>query len=156
MLNESGDLLLIHDSGPDSVDLPTGRVITFASTELLRALSKSDMWFCDGNFAMAPEQVSQLYVVRSAIGGRTITCASCLLTRKTRDAYEYFTNLFEVAADAGIRLVPSNIMMDYELGAINGASVALRFGFASHACYYHFSQSLWPGMKRFGFQGVCK
>lgn len=55
--------ILLYDNGPNADD----RIIMFATEYNLSLLARSDMWFVDGNFGLAPEFFKQLYVVRVQI-----------------------------------------------------------------------------------------
>ncbi|KAF0682253.1 Uncharacterized protein FWK35_00033442, partial [Aphis craccivora] len=60
---------LLYDNGPNSDD----RILMFATDNYLSLLAKSDTWFVDGNFGLAPEFFKQLYVIRVQINSVFVT-----------------------------------------------------------------------------------
>jgi len=68
---------LLHDTG---VDARGHRVIVFASEDQLRHLSKSEIWYIDGNFKCAPTLFAQMFVIRAGLVDAAVTCAYAFLT----------------------------------------------------------------------------
>ena len=75
---------LIYDNGQDA----DSRIIVFASNADLRIMAEANIWYMDGNYAMAPRGFLQLYVIRATVGNVTVSVAYALLQNKTQDAYE--------------------------------------------------------------------
>ena len=82
------DNFLAHDSGSDSEI----RVIIFATNEAIRHLAAAQTWYMDGNFSVAPNNFSQLYVIRCPLGNTAVSTVYALLQRKSRETYEYLLN----------------------------------------------------------------
>ena len=55
---------VVYDSGLDAAD----RIVVFATETGLRLLARSPRWFLDGNFKLAPNIFSRLYIVRTPLG----------------------------------------------------------------------------------------
>ncbi len=56
--------------------------VVFASDEGLRTLSSTMTWYMDGNFAMAPKQFKQVFVVTVVLGQVPVSAAYALLPSK--------------------------------------------------------------------------
>ena len=70
----------------------------------------------DGNFRVAPDEFTQLYVIRCPNGDSTVTCVYALLQDKTRQTYE---DVFNAVVDrcAVLQLqppAPTNVHCDFE------------------------------------------
>ena len=65
----------------------------------------------DGNFALAPKFLSQLYVIRAALGDSAITCTYALLAGKSREMLQGITRKCDAV---GYTADPRRIVVDYE------------------------------------------
>jgi hypothetical protein len=76
----------VKDNGPDA----DSRIILFAAPRGLAKLASASTWYMDGNFAMAPANFSQLYVIRVPLGdsGGSVSAAYAILQRKSESTYE--------------------------------------------------------------------
>ena len=102
---------LVYDNGPEAVV----RVVMFGTETALRHLAQADVWYMDGNFALAPKFLSQLYVIRTALGDAAITCTYALLAGKSREVYEEMLRGITRKCDAlGYTADPRRIVVDYE------------------------------------------
>jgi len=80
---------------------------------MLRHIAQADVWYMDGNFALAPKFFSQLYVIRAALGNSAITCTYALLARKSRELYEEMLRGITRKCDAvGYTADPRRIVVD--------------------------------------------
>lgn len=118
-----------------------GRVIVFASPGCLRLLSRSQEWFMDGNFSIAPPQFLQLYIIRVGLGGTFITACYALMSRKTERAYR---DLFDIinrrCAQNGLPPpAPQAMHCDFEIAAHNAARHTYPTA-SIRACFYHLTQ----------------
>lgn len=106
---------LIYDNGPEHRD----RVIVFGTEDGLRHLAKSQRWFMDGNFAMAPNIFTQLYVIRAPLGDSAVTCTYALLSGKSQAIYEtMFRGIEAKCEELGFNLDPLAVVADFELVSI--------------------------------------
>ena len=97
----------------------------------------------DGNFRVAPNEFTQLYVIRCPNGGSTITCVYALLQNKTRQSYEEVLNsvLQRCVALQLPRPSPNHIHCDFEIAVHQ----AIRLVFLNdqvdiNGCFYHLTQ----------------
>ena len=77
---------MFFDNGPDA----DSRIIAFGTDESLRLLAESDTWMMDGNFAMAPQGFTQIYVIRVPLGDTAVSTVYACLQGKSQDVYETF------------------------------------------------------------------
>ena len=146
-----------HDSGPESADTPTDRVIVFATDRMLGVLASSEQVFADGNFSMSPRAFLQTYVFRALVGDRSVTAAYFLLSRKTRDAYEHLLNaLVNRCAELGSVFCPRALNTDFESAILKASQLVFGPNCRKGTCYYHLSQSIWRKMQEFGPQTTYK
>lgn len=69
----------------------------------------------DGNFAMAPNIFSQLYVIRAPLGDTAVTCSYALLSNKTQASYEtMLRGIEDKCQQLGFNLDPETIHADFE------------------------------------------
>ncbi|CAN7977149.1 unnamed protein product [Ixodes persulcatus] len=138
---------LIYDNGSERRD----RMLVFASSEQLRALSTSPTWYMDGTFSVCPRLFKQLYVLRCAVGESSVACVYALLAGKSLAIYE---ELFRAVLDAcearGYLPDPSVIVSDYEMAAIRAAREVFGPDFASRGCFFHLCQSTHRKVRELG------
>ena len=124
---------LSHDSGQNVRD----RIIVFATDESLRVLCRTNTWFMDGNFSLAPPVFDQLYVIRASLGTTCISCVYALLPGKSETVY---TEMLEAVTDACTALVfsadPTTVVTDFEMTAMQ--AVTAGFGQQVHVqgCFF--------------------
>ena len=99
---------------------------------MLGVLAQSDYLFGDGDFAEGPGSLRQIYTIRSALSGRSVTAAYCLLSRRAQTDYEYLLRgLVASCAELGRALTPrhANLYFDpAEVAAVRdviGAAVQI-------------------------------
>jgi hypothetical protein len=125
---------LLFDSGPGE-----DRLIILGDLMLLEGLSRSRLWLADGTFKVVPALYFQLYTVHfEFVGGCNPPAVYCLMTSKTRAAYD------RIVAEVK-RLVPladpEVIQTDFEKAAMQ--AFAQGFPHASiSGCYFHLTQSV--------------
>ena len=118
------------------------RVILFASDACLRLLAEPQaIWFVDGNFALAPAEFAQLYVIRVKMGQTAVSTVYGLLTHKSQATYE---DMFEAVAQgcvaAGFAFPqPALIHLDFEKAVMNAATTVFP-GAQLRGCFYHLTQ----------------
>ena len=81
-----GEEFLVYDNGVDSSD----RMLVFGTESGLRHLARSDTWFMDGTFDVAPMLFSQLYIIRAPLGKTAVTCVYAFLPNKQQETYVLF------------------------------------------------------------------
>ena len=73
----------------DNNDANEGRIIIFATDEMLNILRRHRHWMADGTFKVAPKFFLQLYTIHAIIGdGHVIPCVYALLSAKTQVLYD--------------------------------------------------------------------
>ena len=78
-----------RDYGAEFAEMPIGGVLVLAPGRMLAVLTLSDYQFGDWDFSMAPFPIREIYIIRSALTGRSVTAAYCLLSRNAKADYEY-------------------------------------------------------------------
>jgi hypothetical protein len=125
----SGERFIIYDSRTDrQIPSPSrqsspphrnqqiDRIIMFASQSALQLLHQTTDWSMDGTFKSCPKvfkvfKSGQLFVIGAVIRHRMFPCVYTLLTSQTRATFE--------VVFAGLkRLLPANIICDYDLAAM--------------------------------------
>ena len=149
-LGEQQDEFLFFDNGPQAAH----RIIAYATENNLRRLAAADKWFMDGNFAMAPPQFLQIYVIHVSLGEVTIPLVYAFLENKTEGTYhELFTAILNRCATYGVRPDPDVVTVDFELAvpraltAVFGQHVQVQF------CFF---QSTWRKIQEMGIAATYR
>ncbi|CAN7988069.1 unnamed protein product [Ixodes pacificus] len=138
---------LIYDNGLERRD----RMLVFASSEQLRALSTSPTWYMDGTFSVCPRLFKKLYVLRCAVGESSIACVYALLADKSLAIYkELFRAVLDACEARGYLPDPSVIVSDYEMAAIRAAMEVFGPDLASTGCFFHLCQSTHRKVRELG------
>jgi len=146
-----GDPFLIWDSGRFQRD----RVLLFACPAGLRALSRGNTLFMDGNFSMAPKPFKQLYVMRTVVNHVSVTIGYALLSSKKATIYTAtFRQLLLRSQQLGIVSTIRFVMTDFEDGAMRAATNVFGEHVTAQACLFHFSQ-VWLGLRYFAHMALC-
>lgn len=125
---------LLHDSRPGG-----DRLLIFGDRELLRGLSRSELWLADGTFKVVPTLLYQLYSIHfSFAGGINPAGVYCLLANKSRETYD---NLMGVLKQLIPTAAPHRILVDFESAAINSFRQAYPNSDVT-GCYFHLCQSV--------------
>ena len=69
------------------------RIVLFGTSAQVQHLASATEWYLDGNFAMAPDLFTQLYIIRAPLGESAVTVLYILLERKTQATYEEMLEL---------------------------------------------------------------
>jgi hypothetical protein len=147
-VTSNGDRFLLHDSGVGDAD----RMIIFGTDQCLDLLKQSDHWFCDGTFAVSPEIFYQVYTIHAICNGKVVPCIYALLPNKTGASYERF---FRKILNHLNRHVPTDILVDLEQGAMNGARNVF-VGIIVKGCFFHLSQNIWKKIQENGLAALYK
>lgn len=114
---------------------------------------KSDAWYLDGNFSLAPLHYLQLYVIRVKVQGIYTTSVYCLLQRKTQETYEYMLHtIMRECETRDLFPSPTTINMDFERGAIQAVKEVLGEDVTIRGCFYHLCQSTYRKVQALGLQ----
>ena len=98
----------------------------------------------DGNFSMAPNIYTQVYVIRAPIAGSYITCAYGLLPGKAHSDYnEFLQAVVDSCRQLGYNPDPSVIITDFEQALIRASRDVLGNQVHHQGCFYHLTQSTW-------------
>ena len=131
--DELGELFLLHDNGINSDE----RVIVFATRDHLQFLCEVEAWFVDGNYAMAPRQLAQVYVLLAKHGELHIPVVYALLQRKTHASYEtFFVIIRDKCQELELVADPERTLLDFELAAINAITVVSGNGVVINCCFF--------------------
>ena len=140
-LTYNNENFYFDDSGPSD----SKRVILFTTDSNLSILKSNKLWFGDGTFSVAPELFYQLYTINVIIKCKNIPLIYALLPDKCQQTYEKMFQM--VIKDFRTEDFPTNLMHDFELGAINSI-ISLFGGTNIFGCYFHFTQNLWKNMQK--------
>ncbi len=89
----------------------------------LSSLSSAITWYMGGNFAMAPKQFKQVFVVRIVLGHVSVSVAYDLLPSKHSSAYrEMFWALRTVCFDQQLVPAVQNFVTDCEKGILKAVN----------------------------------
>lgn len=132
-------------------------IAVFSSSKMLSSLQKAKRLFIDGTFRTAPKPYKQFITVHGEIGGFVVPVAFVLSTGKLAFQYRKIFQVLkrEVTILTNNDLKPDHIITDFE----SGLMTAIAFEFPRSklsGCYFHFNQSLWRGVQRFGLSTVYK
>jgi MULE transposase domain len=132
-------------------------IAVFSSRKMLSSLQKAKRLFIDGTFRTAPKPYNQFLTVHGEIGGFVVPLAFVLSTGKLTFQYRKIFQVLkrEVTNLTNNDLKPDHIITDFE----NGLMTAITFEFPRSrlsGCYFHFNQSLWRGVQRFGLTTAYK
>ena len=134
-------------------ELPTSRLLVFASESGLNILDSADTWFMDGTHSTAPGQFAQLFCVRVPLGVTHVTAAYGLLPGKQHQHYEeFFTGLLDACLQRDVRPTPIKIVVDYEMAIHNAIRSVISPNIHIQGCFYHLTQSTWHHIQAEGLQ----
>ncbi|CAI6377665.1 unnamed protein product [Macrosiphum euphorbiae] len=140
---------LIFDNGINSEE----RILIFGTVEGMNNLSKSNTWYLDGNFSLAPKLFLQLYVIRVEVDGIFITAIYCLLQKKTSETYKtVFRTLVEKCAEQNLYLDPKYVHLDFEKAVIKAVHKIFNKEVIIRGCFYHLSQSTHRKIQALGLE----
>ena len=126
-VTSAGERFLIRDSG-----------IGDKKRILLR---ESPHWFGDGTFKVCPRIFFfQVYTLHGLVQDRIISCIYALLPDKSEDPYRRFFE--EVRNTLDLEHSPQDIMIDFEIAAINAAAATFE-GTEMKGCFFHLCSNLW-------------
>ena len=125
---------LLHDNGADS----DSRLIVFATDSNLRLLAAADKWFMDGEFAMAPPNFLQIYVIHIPLGDTTVPVVYAFMQRKSEDTYtELFQTLSDSCDNLGVSADPDTVTIDFEIATKNALCATFGQYCRVKYCFYH-------------------
>ena len=137
----------MYDNGVDAEE----RVIVFATDDNLHRLCQAHTWHMDGNFAMAPQLFSQLYVILAKRDELTLPVAYALLQRKSQLTYEtLLTAIVDRCTTLGIVADPERIVLDFEMSAMSAVTAVFGNGVSIHGCFFHLCQSTFRKVQELG------
>jgi len=144
---QNPERFLLHDNGTAA----DARIIVFATDADMRRLAAADRWFMDGNFAMAPPQFLQLYVIHVPLGDTTVPAAYALLQRKSEETYrELFQVISDHCEELGVDADPDTVIIDFELAVKSALHATLGPHSTIQYCFYHLTQSTWRKIQDLG------
>jgi len=144
---------LLYDNSPNS----NNRILMFATDNYLSLLSKSDTWFVDGNFGLAPEFFKQLYVIRVQINSVIVTAVYCILQKKNQSTYEeIFRVILKECETRDLYPDPLYLHLDFEIAVINAAKNIFGSHITINGCFYHLCQSTHRKIQKLGLSEIYK
>ena len=109
-------------------------ILIFGRESNLGMLERSQRWYIDGTFRMAPLVFAQVFVVLCEELGGVHPVAYGLLPNKRRITYDRF---FQMLHNLRPNAAPASVSCDYELNAFR--AVSERYPNAEiHGCFFHF------------------
>ena len=132
-------------------------IAVFASRKMLFALQKAKRLFIDGTFRTAPKPYLQFITVHGELDGFVVPVAFALSTGKLAFQYRKIFQALkrEVTNVTNNGLHPDRIITDFESGLMTAISFEFPRSKVS-GCYFHFNQSLWRGIQRYGLSTMYK
>ena len=99
----------------------------------------------DGNHAVAPRGLCQLYImIRCPLGNTAVSAIQALLQRKSQDTYE---NLLHAIVGKCSKLQqepdPLTVVIDFETHMMRALIAVFGDHIAVHGCSYHLPQIIW-------------
>ncbi|CAN7940556.1 unnamed protein product, partial [Ixodes pacificus] len=129
-----GEGFLLHDTESGDSD----RIIVFATTENIKKLGDSTLWFADGTFKVFP-LFYQVYTIHGFLHGTFVPLVFALLSNKTQSTY---TRLFGVLRAHISHPCVKLIYTDFELAAMK--SFRNEFpGVRLQARFFHLAQPVY-------------
>lgn len=131
--------------------------VILATDENLRRLQECNTVYMDATFRSCPRPYTQFFTVVGEVHGFAVPLVQVLMADKRAAAYE---NVFAAISRAvrrctHRRLAPTKIICDFELALHQAVENA--FPTANICgCYFHFTQSLWRKIQRFGLTGAVQ
>ncbi|XP_055912327.1 uncharacterized protein LOC129946231 [Eupeodes corollae] len=131
---------------------PGGKNILLGTRQTIQLLSEAKCWLVDGTFAVVPTIMGQLFSVHGHIDGIVVPLVYCLMSRKSKEAYEEFwLQLLKCACELNISLNPERIISDFEMAIIRSAQTFFP-NTQTNGCLFHFGQIIWRKVQNLSFQ----
>ncbi|XP_076051605.1 uncharacterized protein LOC143031528 [Oratosquilla oratoria] len=117
----------------------------------IERLGSAQELFMDGNFAMAPKQFEQVYVIRVPIGETAVTVAYCLLEKKDEETYkEMLQIILDECERKDIFPQPEIVMADFEKAVHNAVGEVFDGEVHMKGCFFHLTQAVWRKVQQLG------
>ncbi|KAM4026855.1 uncharacterized protein ACNLHF_022723 [Anomaloglossus baeobatrachus] len=126
---------LLHDSGNEH-----GRILIFGTRDNLQLLAQSREWFADGMFSTIPALFKQLYTIHAV---PVVPVVYALLTHKSCSTYQ---NLLQELKNMQHALQPQNLMIDFEVAAIQAFENKFP-NLEKTGCFFYLSYMNFPTLK---------
>ena len=91
-----------------------------------------------------------MYTIHAICNGKVVPCIYALLPNKTGATYERF---FREISNHLNGHVPTDILFDFEQGAMNGARNVF-VGIIVKGCFFHLSQNIWKKIQENGLAAL--
>ena len=88
----------------------------FASERMLKLLSESDVWNCDGTFVSSPKLYQQTYIIHTFYKDECYPCIFVNLKNKDKYSYTKMLNIIKTTAKDkyNLDLNPKTFFVDFE------------------------------------------
>lgn len=111
----------------------------------------------DGNFALAPKQFQQLYVIRVQVNNVSTTAVYCLLQRKSMSTYESMLNtILKKCEENNLCIDPVIVHVDFERAMILAIKNVLGDHITIKGCFYHLTQSVHRKIQELGLENLYR
>lgn len=151
-IDNRDDRFLLYDSYDamaDDSDTDGGRVVIFATNEMLNLLKYNRNWMADGTFKVSPTFFLQLYTIHAILGrDNVMPCIYALLTGKTRCLYD---KMWEVITNKIPGLNPTSCTTDFEIAAHQSMRHFFP-GIQIWGCFFHLGQAIWRRVNDLGLR----
>ena len=109
---------LFYDSGVAADD----NMLIFGSENALTWVGNATTWHMDETFSVAPNICKQLFFIRAPLGTSAVSCVYAFIPGKMEVHYtEMLNEVVSRCRHFGTNPSPTNVVMDFEKGAINAA-----------------------------------
>ncbi|KII73272.1 hypothetical protein RF11_04823 [Thelohanellus kitauei] len=129
----------------DDTQITGQRVIIFSTDDALNILSQTNSIFFDGTFSVVPDIFYQLFVLHGFIHGQIFPLVYVLMERKTKESYLIVWRKLQEYITENL----TSAMCDFEIASIQAFNETFP-QIPITGCYYHFCQSIYRGIQRFG------
>ena len=144
----NGEDFVLYNSFDHENDRDKDQMIVFGTLKSLEYLKKSEHWYADGTFDIAPTAYYQIYSLHCFHNGRVFPCIYAVFSNKKESLYlDFFTWINEVCEQKNLK----TITFDFEIAAINAAKRVFA-DVQMHGCFFHLSQSLYRKIQSLGLQ----
>lgn len=126
----------------------------FATAANYKMLQRCSEICIDGTFKTCPAPYHQFVTIHGRNNGMVLPLVMCLLTGKQVGLYRQVLQHVreQVRQHSGHRLEPRTVVCDFEYSLILAVQTEIPRS-AISGCYFHFSQTLWRTIHKYGMSG---
>ena len=126
-------------------------MLIFTSERMVKLLSESKTWNCDGTFVSSPKLYQQTYIIHTFYKDECYPCIFVNLKNKDIISYTKMLNVIKTKAKDkyNLNLQPTLFFGDFEEAAISSFNSVFP-GIKFKGCFFHFAQALWRKIMKLG------